>query len=211
MKTNAVLVFSALLSLSSVAAQAGPIQLTFEGLLDLEQVEEYYNGGVGGFTSGPGPNYGVSFPAYSALSLASGPFGNQPTPNVLYFYFATDAAKMNIPAGFDTLFSFYYTAKKPGSVTLYDGLNGTGNVLATVALPVTPNPGYVWVSKSVGFSGTAKSVDFIDAAWDKNIYFDNLTLGSATSIPEPSSLVLLAMAAVGFVFGTTRRRRGSTR
>ena len=42
------------------------------------------------------------------------------------------AAQMNVPAG-DTGFSFFYTAiNNPGFVRVYDGLNGTGNILAEI-------------------------------------------------------------------------------
>jgi hypothetical protein len=48
-------------------AQAGVVGLDFEGLQDLEPINNFYNGGRGGFGSGPGPSFGIVF---SSTSLA---------------------------------------------------------------------------------------------------------------------------------------------
>ena len=58
---------------------------------------------------------------------------------------------MDVANGFDTGFSFYYAAAQPGSVTVYDGLDGTGNVLATLSLPATPSPYSQWEAIGVSF------------------------------------------------------------
>lgn len=56
----------AVLALGALAsAHAVPIVLTFEGLKNLERVNGFYNGGLGGLGSGPGPNYGITFGADS--------------------------------------------------------------------------------------------------------------------------------------------------
>ena len=60
------------------------IVLDFEGLSDLEPVEEFYNGGAGGFGSGPGPDFGISISS-NALAVTdmdaggSGDFGGEPS------------------------------------------------------------------------------------------------------------------------------------
>ena len=47
---------------------------------------------------------------------------------------------MNVAAGFSTGFSFYYAAPfDTGSVTVWSGLNGTGTLLATDILALTPD------------------------------------------------------------------------
>ncbi|MDG3005337.1 hypothetical protein [Paludisphaera mucosa] len=173
------------------------ITLTFEGLQDLEPIANYYNGGMGGNGSGPGPNYGVTFSG-NALALTdadsggSGNFGGEPSsPNTAFFLTGGGALTMNVPAGFERGFSFYYSAVNlPGSIQVYDGVGGTGNVLATLVLPVTPfngapDPNGVYsplVPLTVEFAGTAKSVDFGGTA--NQIGFDNITLGPLIEIQD---------------------------
>jgi hypothetical protein len=41
----------------ALAANAGVVTLTFNGLQDQEEVLNYYDGGLGGNGSGPGPTY----------------------------------------------------------------------------------------------------------------------------------------------------------
>ena len=165
--------------------------ITFEGLRDGESINQFYNGGTGGSGSGPGANYGISF-SPNALAVidsdagGSGNFGGEPSPDTA-MYFVSGTAVMNVAAGFTTGFSFYYTSYQyPSSVTVYDGLNGTGNVLATLALPVTPYNGAPdpygtfspFVPIGVSFAGTARSVDFGGTV--NQVAFDNITIGSAT-------------------------------
>ena len=165
--------------------------ITFEGLRDGESINQFYNGGTGGSGSGPGANYGISFSpnALAVIDLdagGSGNIGGEPSPDTA-MYFRSGTAVMNVAAGFTTGFSFYYTAvNSPSSVTVYDGLNGTGNVLATLALPVTPYNGAPdpngifspFVPIGVSFAGTARSVDFGGTV--NQVAFDNITIGSAT-------------------------------
>jgi uncharacterized protein YhjY with autotransporter beta-barrel domain len=93
---------------------------------------------------------------------------------------------MNVPAGFDTGFSFFYSAvNSPGSVSVYSGLDAGGTLLTTLVLPLTPNNGAPdpsgnfspLVPIGVTFAGTAMSVDFGGSA--NQIVFDEITLGSA--------------------------------
>jgi len=115
-----------------------------------------------------------------------GNFGGEPSPDTVLF-FSGGTAVMSVPAGFTTGFSFFYSAvNSPASVVVYDGLNATGNVLATIALPVTPANGAPdptgsfspFVPIGVTFSGTARSVDFGGSAGQ--VAFDNITIGSST-------------------------------
>ena len=183
--------FPALILLCSMLAQAHAVQvLTFEGLQDLEGILGFYNGGAGSLGSGPGPNLGVSFTA-GALAVidadagGSGNFANEPSPDTVGFFLNAPSMSMNVPTGFSTGFSFYYSTAQPGSVAVYDGLNATGNLLAVLALnPLTMSgsgdpTGFfnTWAPVSMTFGGLAKSVDFSGAA--SLVAFDNITLGSA--------------------------------
>jgi hypothetical protein len=168
--------------------------LTFEGLRDRESVLNYYNGGLGGNGSGSGPAYGVTF-SPNALAIidgdagGTGNFGGEPTPSTILF-FLTGTAIMNVPSGFTTGFSFYYSAiNSPGTVTVYSGVNASGSVLASIPLPLTPHSGAPdptgefspLVPVGVSFSGTARSVDFSGTV--NQIGFDNITFGSQTPTP----------------------------
>jgi hypothetical protein len=208
---------------------AGPVGavtvLNFEGLGDEEPVLNFYNGGLGGNGSGPGPNLGAVFSS-NALAIidadagGSGNFGHEPSPSTILFFLSGAAATLNFAAGFDTGFSFFYSAVNfPGSITVYDGLNATGNVLASLTLPVTtsdggdPNGSFSpFFPIGVSFNGIAKSIDF--AGTENQIGFDDITFGSATPgapspVPEPGTLLLFGTALSGLGLARWRRSRPS--
>jgi hypothetical protein len=210
-------------------AAAAPIVLTFEGLGDVANILNFYNGGTDS-QGHSGPNVGVSFVS-GALALVdhdaggSGNFAHAPSPNTVLFFLDVASAIMTVPSGFDTGFSFFYSANPAignGTVTVFDGLNGTGNVLATSVLNAAatpqngcgggdPNGTYsCWATVGVSFAGIARSIAFGGAA--NFIGFDDVTFGSATpgngggTVAEPSSIMLFGMAALG---AATRRRRAA--
>jgi len=200
-----------LFALAAIPASADTVVLTFEGLQDYEPILEYYNGGSGGSGSGPGPNYGISFGS-DALALidadagGSGNFANEPTPDTIAFFLTGPGVVMNVPGGFEVGFSFFYTSVSySGSVTVYDGLDGTGNVLAVLDLVANgsscggdPSGDFnCWTPFGVNFNGVAKSVNFGGVA--NQIGFDNITLGSEIpgnggEIPEPGTMLLAGSA-----------------
>lgn len=210
-----------LMAALSGASYPASITLTFEGLGDLERVQNFYNAGLGGSGSGPGSNFGITFNA-DALAIidqdagGSGNVGGEPSPNTVLFFLTGSAAVMTMASGFDTGFSFFYSAiNQPGSVTVWDGVNGTGNILATLNLPLTPHTGAPdptgqfspFIPIGVGFSGTARSISF--AGVIDQIAFDNITFGSVTpggAVPEPSTNALLSAGLA--VIAWRHRRRG---
>jgi hypothetical protein len=208
---------------SAVLVNASVITLTFEGIGNEEAVNNYYNGGLGGSGSGPGPNDGIVFSTNSLALIennhgGSGNEGGEPAGDTGLFFLSGGADTMDVAGGFTTGFSFFYSAPfSTGSISVFSGLDGTGTLLATLALPLTAdgavsgcpdNPGAnfcPFVPVGVTFSGTAESVNFGGSA--NEIVFDNITLGSSVatgSAPEPASVFLL-ISGVGAV-GLYRRR-----
>ena len=207
MSRNKIVLLAALVAILLLpvlaAAQTTTFTLTFEGLQDNEAILNYYNGGLGGSGSGPGPNYGVVFGsgALAIISILDGGSGNvqyNPSGDTVAYFLQGGGLIMNVPAGFSTGFSFYYAAaQQSGSVTVYDGPNGTGNVLATVTLPVTgtdcmgsTEPYSCWSPIGVSFKGVAMSVNFAGA--DNGIAFDNITIGSQ----KPNAGVIVNTASL---------------
>lgn len=205
--------------------------LTFEGLADLEFIGDFYNGGLGGNGSGPGPNFGITFSANAQAIIdadagGTGNFGGEPSPSTIMFFLGGTGATMNVPAGFVSGFSFFYSAiNNPGTIRVFSGPDGTGTELASLSLPVTSSDGgdptgqfSPLVPVGVSFSGTAQSVDF--GGTIDQIGFDNITLGSAVpdggqppapSVPIPTlsewGVVLLIFLMAGVAATQLRRRR----
>jgi hypothetical protein len=127
-----LLLLTAVVVMGSLAAQAGTIVRTFEGLQNSEQVLNYYNGGLGGNGSGPGPNHVITFgtDSLAVISQAAGGSGNSdgaPTMSTALYFLSGPGDIMNVSAGFTTGFCFFYSSPfYTGSATVYWGLNGTG-------------------------------------------------------------------------------------
>ena len=195
------------------SASAAEVMLDFEGIANGAAVGNYYNGAVGG-----GTNYGISF---SPATLASidcdvpgvdqnncGNFANEPSASTIMFFTSANNAILTVAAGFVDRFSFFYSSLTAAQVTVWDGLNGTGNLLATInitnqaTLNCTGDPTGAfcnWTSVSSMFNGVARSINFGGTA--NQTGFDNISFGVPTAgsgvVPEPMSLALVGAALLG--------------
>ena len=215
-KALAVLVATAGLAISAHAQV-----LTFEGILTgggEASIGNFYNGGAG-------PNYGIEFFG-NALAInsrvgncgGSGNVDKQPSGCGVLFFLTSDATGMNRAAGFSTGFSLFYSAiNNAGSLQVWSGLNGTGSMLASLALPTTPAAGdpacgaefCPFVPVGVAFEGMAQSIVFAGVA--NQIAFDDVTFGNVVPgevVPEPSTYALMLTGLAGLA--AARRRRTKT-
>jgi hypothetical protein len=232
---KAILLLSTLLTVTgfSGAANAAVISLDFEGInatypSGYAFIGGFYNGGTSSDGTS-GTNFGIEFTDNAqAICLntlgvvcSNTSRGGIPGSTLGGLFFLSGAQTfMNVAKGFDTGFSFNYTAiNNPGSISVYDDLNGSGNLLASLVLPTTPSgpcPGFnagfcPFFALGIGFAGIAKSVSFAGVA--NQIVFDDVTFGSITPpgpgvVPLPPALPLLAsgLAALGFVSWRKKRK-----
>ncbi len=213
-------------ALPLASAQASVIVLDFEGINpsypsgNNTQIENFYNGGTSSIGT-TGTNYGVSFGS-NALNLclnttgldcsntSRGGLGDPNSQRGGLFFLDGGATTMNVAAGFETGFSFFYSAiNQGGSVQVFDGLDGTGNLLTTLNLsPTTSSCQGVgafcpFVAAGVSFAGVARSVNWGGVA--NQVVFDDVTFGSSTpgQTPVPGTLALVGLGLAGL----TRLRR----
>ncbi len=216
------------------AAQATTVSLNFEGVnasypSGFAYIQNFYNGGASSDGT-TGTNYGVSFSSNAqaiCLNSTSVVCSNTSRGGLApgsdkggLFFLSGSSTTMDYAAGFDTGFSFYYAEPNThgGSVTVYDGVGGTGNVLANINLGLTSGscPGYSagycpFTPIGVTFSGIAKSIVFGGVA--NYVVFDDVTFGSGTpvingGVPEPATwaMMLLGVAGIGASLRGSRRR-----
>jgi hypothetical protein len=225
------------------------IALTFEGLSSMGEtvgVGNFYNGGasydlVTGDPVNVGPtNFSIAFGTDGiAQALYAGgdapwgatrfdavsgdPIGNVGTGGL---FLDEESFTINVPSGFNTAFSLLYATVAIGatsSVTVYDGLDGSGNVVGSFSLSQTPlcDPGTLggqackWAVGATGLSGTGRSVKFSIGGDVGDTFFDNITFGARTPtdtsivrppIPEPSTYALMALGLAGLSLVARRRR-----
>lgn len=203
------------LSFAVAQSNAAVVVLNFEGIANSTAVGNFYNGGAG-------TNYGIQFsPATLALvdsdAGGTGNFANEPSANTIMFFLNANNAILNIAAGFDTGFSFFYTSSVAATVNVYSGLNATGTLLGSLNLNAQhtqncsgdPSGTFCnWTAVGVNFSGIAQSIDFGGTA--SQVGFDDITFGTSRAggenpVPLPATAGLLALGLLGLA-----RRRGLT-
>ena len=227
---------AALLATCAIAApaSAATIYLDFEGIAPYPNsgnvlIGDYYNGGTSSIGTS-GTNFGVSFTSGATLlclntagtNCSNTSRGGQgiSTSQQGALFFPQANPTMNVAAGFDQGFSFVYSDPFAvgTTVSIFSGLNGGGDLLASLVLSGTPNgacdPSIAFgaaycpfVSASLGFSGIAQSVVFSGPTNAQ--VFDDFTFGSTSvggAVPEPGTwmMMLLGFGAIGF----TMRRHG---
>lgn len=217
-RTLSCVAILSLLGLVSLPARADSgIFLTFQGLGNLQQVGNFYDGsGLSGT-----PNYGVSFSAnfYAEKSFAQGGAGNFNLARVGPAIFLCPGGPpncggtqmegmMNVTGGFSGI-NFFYVTGQTETVTVWSGANGTGTVLATIQLTSNSCGGFPtycqWGDYGQLFTGTAHSITFSGSSG--NMFgLSDITLGSrSAAIPEPSTFYLLGGGVVGIFAGKLRR------
>ena len=227
--------FAGLMLAIASSASAEVIYLDFENIADYPNdsnilIDGYYNGGTAS-NGNSGVNLGVEFSSGATLlclnnigvSCSNTSRGDQgiDTSRNGALYFPSTNPFMNVAAGFDTGFAGVYSDPfSAGSfISIFDDIDGLGNLLATLNLPGTPDgfgacPGYTaqycpFIEFSVAFSGVAKSVFFGGAA--NSQVFDDITFGSIDAggpivkASSPSILALFGLAIAGL--GARRFKR----
>lgn len=234
MKFSKNLLVAAGLAVAMAPAMADVVSLNFEGInvsypsTNYANISNFYNGGTSSQGT-TGTNYGISFGSNAlaiCLNTLTGECSNTSRGGLApgsdkggLFFLNGSETYMNVAAGFTTGFSFNYVSTSfAGAVNVYDGANGTGNILATLNLAPNDGPcaGYSasfcpFSASGVSFSGTAHSIGFAGVA--NQIVFDDVTFGSAIpgsavpAVPEPSTYALMALGMS--VIGVFVRRRKS--
>ena len=189
---------AALALFAAAPVLAAPVTIDFETAPDWAPIADHYaSSGVsfGGGADGL-QNSDPDFPFFSNAPSALGIMvGN------------TGPALMNVAGGFSGDFSFWYSSfgAVTGGVSIWSGLNGTGDLLASFDLTGNAQDGcddsaFCNFDKlSTTLSGIAYSVSFAEA-----IGFDDVTFND---VPEPASALLMSLGLVGMAAAARRRRK----
>lgn len=204
---------------TGIAEKAVAQTLTFEGIENLQPVGNFYDLAPNDFNITFSPN---ALGLVDSDAGGNGNFSNEPSPSTVLTLETPTPITLNSSVGLVNSLSFSYVSafvdSNPASVRVYDGPDGTGNVLASQTLPLTPvgvgdpnggdydfgtGPNPV----TVAFPGIARSVQF-DATSSNPIGgfvgFDDI---NTTPIPEPSSILgFLTFGAVGAGLMLKRKR-----
>ncbi|MGB3727584.1 MAG: PEP-CTERM sorting domain-containing protein [Glaciecola sp.] len=201
-------------------ATASVIVLDFEGIGAGANINDFYNGGLDSFGNS-GVDYGIAFQDAIACKDADAEGGgncnsaNEPSGETGMIFLDNNSAILSLASGFDTGLSFFYTSATAGTVSVYDEVGASGNLLGSVSFGVNFNTNCSgdptgtfcnWDIASIAFSGIAKSIDFGGTA--NQVIYDDITFGSVdpgnnNNVSSPGSLALLGLG----IFGVAASRR----
>jgi len=162
-------------------------------------VDNFYDGG---WTAGrQGPAYGITFQSggWDVIPWVS--------ENLSIFVAgAQDSNWITARNGFSNQITFRYGTYSDATVSVYDGENGGGKLLAEIALHTNMRlDGYsAWDSARLNFAGRAHSVVVRSQAGSFGI--DDITFGGPSGVPEPASWALM-IGGFGLGGAALRRRR----
>ena len=206
------------------SAHAAIVDLTFEGVaasypFARTKINDFYNGGTSGAGTS-GPDYGVTFSrglnaaCLNSLTVSScdrvskGGLGPADLQESALEFNSIIPAFMDVAGGLTTELSLnYVTTLLTVRLAIWSGLDGTGELLATLNLPANavgcPDYGDAelcpFTSAQVSFSGTARSIQFLGTAAD----FDDITF---TAAPEPSTWAMMLIGFAGLGYAALRRK-----
>ena len=207
------------------SGRAAIVDLTFEGVaasypFERTKINDFYNGGTSGAGTS-GPDYGVTFSrglnaaCLNSLTVSScdqvskGGLGPADSQESALEFSSITPAFMDVAGGFTGELSLnYVTTLLSVRLAIWSGVDGTGELLATLNLPANavgcPDYGDAelcpFTSAQVSFSGVARSVQFSGIAAD----FDDITF---TAAPEASTWAMMLIGFAGLGYGALRRKR----
>ena len=229
MNRHALRLLTTSLFAAAATAHAAPITLDFEHIdtyppsFATTYVSYFYAGGSASNGS-VGQNVGALFSDGSVLrclnsltvtcgNASRGDSGNAASREGALQFIMFETNTINLAAGFTDSLSLQYSALGVGGAAaqIYEGLDGTGNLLATFDLPVNGvgcplyNADFCsFTGAGVAFAGTARSVSFIHAKY--SLILDDIQFGgSDATVSEPSSAALVAVGALALLVFSRRQ------
>lgn len=228
-KSTAIIAALALGFAFTASASATVIHMNFDGIATStntpgtggQYVNGYYDNGC--TTAAPGDtasascggasqNYGITWTSALAGATTSTGLWNiaNPSPSAsnAIGFLTTNDATMTVGGGFDTGFSFWYTAFASGTVVL-NGTDGGNAWSHTINLAATATCGNAPCWATAGYLiPTGVNVTSVNFGGSANfILFDNITLGATNPVPEPAALGMfgLGLLLLGSFVGLRKR------